>query len=195
MKQNAKKGLARSLPFFLSFAIICPLLSYALVSYIHHPRNEETITVFIGCCDSKAKKAKSLLEENKPSYLLEIQFYCYSYLESSFSTYFTAIGRENADLVILPESQINDDTILLHYLPLETKSDPSDYISKKNGKHYGVLLRKEKEASAILPYADETHDENYYAFYAKGSLHAGELTSSAYDTSSLFISLLKEANQ
>lgn len=195
MKRSVKKALSRSLPLFLGFAILCPILSYALVSYIHQPRNEETITVFVGCCDSKAKQAKSLLEENKPSYLLEIQFYCYSYLDSSFSTYFAAIGRENADLVILPESQINDDTLLLHYLPLDTKSDSSDYVSKKNGKHYGVMLRKKGEASTILPYADETHDEDYYAFYAKGSLHAGELTSSSYDTSSLFISVLKEANQ
>lgn len=196
MKASAKKALARYWPAYLASLALLPLFSYELVEQIQKPKNEETISIFIGSISSDASAAKKMLNENKPDYLLEINIYSYSYLESAFATYYSASGKEGADLIILPESKIVDVTVFSYYSPLdEAHSSSDDYVIEDNGKHYGKLLRKKGEDFSWLSLSDESHDENFYAFFGKGSLHAGSVNGNGRETSFFFLSLLQNKKQ
>ncbi len=193
MKPSTKKALTKYWPIYALAAIAMPILSYAIVEQVQKPKNEETISIFVGSCNADARYLKEKLSNNKPSYLLEINLYSYSYVDSTFNTYYQANGKMDVDLVILPESKIDDVSLITYYSPLdESHFSSSDYLSKDSKTHFGVLVRAKGETNSLLTFSDDTHDENYYAFFGKSSKHGGSITDSQYDTSLFFISLLKE---
>ena len=193
MKPSTKKALTKYWPIYVAAAIAMPVLSYVIVEQIQKPKNEETISIFVGSCNADARYLKEKLNSNKPSYLLEINLYSYSYVDSTFSTYYQANGKMDVDLVILPESKIDDASLITYYSPLdESHFSTNDYLSKDSKTHFGILVREKGEANSLLTFSDDSHDENYYAFFGKSSKHGGSITNSQYDTSLIFISLIKE---
>ncbi len=192
MKPSAKKALTKYWPFYVLAAIALPILSYAIVEQIQKPKNEETISIFVGSCNADARYLKEKLNSNKPSYLLEINLYSYSYVDTTFSTYYQANGKMDVDLVILPESKIDDASLITYYSPLdESHLSSNDYLSKESKTHFGILIRSKGETNSLLTFSDDSHDENYYAFFGKTSKHGGSITNSQFDTSLQFISLIK----
>lgn len=192
MKPSAKQAVTRYWPVYVLALIAMPLLSCFAIEQIHKPKNEETITVFVASCSADGRNLKQRLSSGKPSYLLEINLYSYSYLDSTFSAYYKASGKMGADLIILPESEIDDGSLISYYSPLdESHSASDDYRCKESQTHYGILVRKSGEENPLLAFSDETHDENYYAFFGKSSIHGGSITGSQYETSLLFLSLMK----
>ena len=192
MKPSTKKALTKYWPIYVAAAIAMPFLSYVVVEQIQKPKNEETISIFVASCSADARYLKEKLNDNKPSYLLEINLYSYSYTEATFNTYYQANGKMDVDLVILPESKIDDTSLITYYSPLdESHYSSSDYLSKDSQTHFGILVREKGETNTLLTFVDETNDENYYAFFGKSSKHGGSITSSQYDTSLQFISLIK----
>ncbi len=193
MKPSAKKALTKYWPIYVLAAIAMPIISYAIVEQIQKPKNEETISIFVGSCSADARYLKEKLNNNKPPYLLEINLYSYSYVDSTFSTYYQANGKMEVDLVILPESKIDDSSLITYYSPLdESHFSSDDYLSKDSQTHFGILIRTKGEMNSLLTFADDSHDENYYAFFGKSSKHGGSITNSQYETSLNFISLIKE---
>ena len=192
MKPSTKKALTKYWPVYVLAVIALPILSYAIVEQIQKPKNEETISIFVGSCNADARYLKERLSSNKPPYLLEINLYSYSYVDSTFSTYYQANGKMDVDLVILPESKIDDASLITYYSPLdESHLSSSDYLSKDSKTHFGILIRSKGEANSLLTFSDDSHDENYYAFFGKSSKHGGAITNSQFDTSLQFISLIK----
>lgn len=114
MKPSTKKALTKYWPIYAVTLIATPILSYAIVEQIQKPKNEETISIFVGSCSADARYLKEKLNGNKPSYLLEINLYSYSYIDSTFNTYYQANGKMDVDLVILPESKIDDASLITY---------------------------------------------------------------------------------
>ena len=192
MKPSLKRALTRYWPAYALLLVAMPVLSYLVVEQIQKPKNEETISIFIASCSADARYVKEKLASSKPSYLLEINLYSYSYLESTFSSYYQANGKLDADLIILPESKIDDAALIAYYAPLDAAHCSStDYLTKESSTHYGMLVRSIGEANSLLTFTDSAHDENYYAFFGKSSLHAGSITGSQYETSLSFLSFIK----
>ena len=192
MKPSTKKALTKYWPVYVLAVIALPILSYAIVEQIQKPKNEETISIFVGSCNADARYLKERLSNNKPPYLLEVNLYSYSYVDSTFNTYYQANGKMDVDLVILPESKIDDASLITYYRPLdESHLSSSDYLSKDSKTHFGILIRSKGEANSLLTFSDDSHDENYYAFFGKSSKHGGSITNSQFDTSLQFISLIK----
>ena len=165
---------------------------------INRPINEETISIFVGSCGSSNTKLYNKLLEDKPSYLRQIRINSAVYFNSDFGYLYTAFGKGESDLVIIPESVIVDDVVKYYYTPLN-----ESYMNSKLGEvtyytpsdmdtPYGVLIRTKGDTSSnLIAYSNETHDENYYAFLNKKSFHAGENNSVDHDTSIKFIDIIK----
>ena len=165
---------------------------------INRPINEETISIFVGSCGSSNTKLYNKLLEDKPSYLRQIRINSAVYFNSDFGYLYTAFGKGESDLVIIPESVIVDDVVKYYYTPLN-----ESYMNSKLGEvtyytpsdmdtPYGVLIRTKGDTSSnLIAYSNETHDENYYAFLYKKSFHAGENNKVEHDTAIKFIETIK----
>ncbi|HAS56627.1 MAG TPA: hypothetical protein DD377_02755 [Firmicutes bacterium] len=180
---------------YLICLIIFPLLSSYVVELINKPRNEETISIFIGSCSSSSKELVDKLSQKKPSYLREINVRNYVYYGEDFSYFYSSFGKSEADLIILPESKINNETCAYYYAKLDPALFPNEsfYFINENKECYGLLLhKKEEENSSLISYKDDTHDENYYAFFNRNSLHIGALNDSNWDTALSFYNIIKK---
>ena len=78
---------------YLICLIIFPLLSSYAVELINKPRNEETISIFIGSCSSSSKELVDKLSQKKPSYLREINVRNYVYYGEDFSYFFVHLAK------------------------------------------------------------------------------------------------------
>ena len=181
--------------------VIAIIVGVLLIDYgfnvINLPRNEETITFFIVSEGNDLSNLKGVLENNKPSYLREINVYGARRESAEFKTYFDIYGKANSDVVILPESKIDEDILLNYY-----SSFPIDYIntfmeevetykSEKNELHYGVKIHAKGEDNGLITYKSEDFDEDYYAFFVSSSIHIGKLASSEWATAFSFVSIIR----
>ncbi|MBQ7995755.1 MAG: hypothetical protein IJ247_06065 [Bacilli bacterium] len=172
------------------------LIDYAF-NVINKPRNEETITLFVVSEGNDLKELKEKLEDNKPNYLREINIYGVRRESNEFSTYFDVYGKANSDVVILPESKIEEDVVFNHYSPFsfDYLNDYIDGLStyrlEKNGLDYGVKIHSKGEDNGLIEYKSEGFDEDYYAFFVNGSLHIGEMSDSEYTTAFSFINIIR----
>ncbi len=179
---------------YLIALVALPLGTCYLTYLVNLPRNEETITLFIASCQSSTKGLYEELMKNRPDYLREINIRSYVYYEDTFSTYYSYFGRGDADIVILPESKIASASVTSYYKKWsEDMIDSSSaYYSVESGLDvYGKLIHKKGEDNSYISYKDDEHDENYYLFYGKNSLHLGPLSNSKWNTALLFAKILE----
>lgn len=187
--------LKKSLSSFWYLYVFLPLLGVVFLCYstylVNKPRGIETISIFIGSLSTSSASLRETLEENQPSYLREIAIRSYDYNDSNFSSCYSNFGRSDADIIILPESKLNEETIMYYYAKLdESKINASKfYYPGTSSSPYGFLIHSnEKINNSLIEYSNGKYNEDYYAFFNKNSLHLGK----EVDTCMRFVSLTKE---
>ena len=170
------------------FCAACSLLTIYVVNLINKPRNEETISILVASYDDKCEEFRKEVYSRKPDYLREIQFNTYSLLDSSFENYYSSLAYGLCDIVILPESRVNESKVQDYYA-IFTDEIKTQYFNSKefytlDGKDYGVLIHKKgAEDNNLLTYSlNEQTDENYYLFFYWKSKHIGFLNNTTYYT-------------
>ena len=178
---------------YLVALILLPIGVSYLTYMINLPRNEETISIFIASCGSDVKKLREALEKEKPQYLRQISIKSYVYSDHDFSTYYNYFGCQDVDIVVLPESKISSDVVLSNYKKLETDLDSGAtyYYPEGASSPYGKRIHKQGEENGLITYKDETHDEDYYLFYGKDSLHLGAMSDTKWDTALTFAKIIE----
>lgn len=183
--------------YVISLVVAIFVIDYA-VAIVDKPRNEETFTLFAATMSYDLSKVNKLLNENKPSYLRELNTCAAKYDEiEDFNRHFLLYGMDNSDIVILPEAIIEDSIVTMYYASFETTylddfiSEGTYYQSKKDNKYYGVLIHEKGEENTIMTYKDEKHDENYYAFFPKTSKHIGKLNNVSWTTAFDFTEIIR----
>ena len=182
--------------------VIALLMGVFVINYsidlINKPRNEETITLFIACSESGSSiELRKKLNEEKPSYLREINIFTVDQNSKDYDRYFTIYGMDNSDIVILPKNKIEDDVVTHYYASFEKEyieeyvSPSSYYVSENNGLMYGIKVHSIGEENALINYRNDGFDEDYYAFFIKKSKHIGKLYQSEYVTAFNFINIIK----
>lgn len=180
---------------YLISLVLLPFLSWYLVHTINLPRNEETFSVFIASCDTSTSALRFAFEKKKPSYLRETTIRSYVYFENSFQQYYSISGKNGSDVVILPESKIVSETVIYYYEKLDSLFPIAEketyFIPKGMSSPYGIRIHsKEEKENNLIAYSDDTHNEDYYIFFKKGSCHLKE----PYKTISIFLGVLREEN-
>jgi hypothetical protein len=164
---------------------------------INMPRNEETITIFVASISDSAPNLKPALEKAKPDYLREINIVTVKYNGYNFDSKYTAYGKGDADIIILPKSKINDSTLLTYYQPFQ-ENFIDDYIETsgyynhpQSQKSYGICVHtKGQNNNDLITYSDNSFDDDYYAFFAQGSKHIGELNDVKWTTAFSFVNII-----
>lgn len=147
------------------------------------PLNEK-ITIFIGAYGVDENMNTEILENLQG--IREVEIHCEDPKGDMFPLLLQTRGIINTDIIILPESAINDEilpmwfreideTVLREYLP------DMDYDYYETGvKKYGLLAYDaEKKLTYLFPdiiFASEnTEEENFYLFLNKESVNLGKL--------------------
>lgn len=177
---------------YLVSLLLLPFLSWYLLHFVNLPRNEETFSVFIASCGTSVNSLYKAFNEKKPDYLRETKIRSYLYYEKSFDEYYSISGKNASDVIILPESKVADETVLYYYEKLDNLfpvvEEETYFVPKDETSPYGLRIHsKEDTSSPLIAYSDETHNEDYYVFFKKGSYHLKE----PYKTISVFLDVLK----
>ncbi len=179
---------------YLAFLILIPIGVSYLTYVVNLPRNEETISIFIASCSTNVKELRAELEEEKPQYLRQISIKSYVYDDKDFSQYYNYFGCQDVDIVVLPESKISSGTVLSNYKKLDAslESDAASYYYPEGSSSaYGKLIHKKGEENGLITYKDDNHDEDYYLFYGKNSLHLGEMSGTNWNTALTFAEIIE----
>ena len=181
-------NVGKHLWVYVLFCLASTLLSIYVVNLINKPRNEETISILVASYDDKCEEFKKEVNKRRPDYLREIQFNTYSLLDDSFENYYLNLAYGLSDIVILPESKVNNSKVQDYYAILSDEIKTKYFVDKEffslEDKEYGVLIHKKgTEDNNLLKYKlDEQTDENYYLFFFWKSKHIGVLNDTTYNT-------------
>lgn len=180
---------------YLISLILLPFLSWYLAHTINLPRNEETFSVFVASCGTSTSALRAAFKKKKPSYIRETTIRSYVYFDHSFQQYYSISGKNASDVVILPESKIVDETVIYYYEKLDFLFPISEqetyFVPEDMSSPYGLRIHtKGKTSNNLIAYNDDTHNEDYYIFFKKGSSHLKE----PYKTIAIFLDILREEN-
>ena len=195
MKNNLKEALKRQTIFYLLIIVFSILLPSFTLNYISRPKKEHLFTAFISSYTTDREKIDGLFEKNKPDYVNKITINLFSNDDPNFNIYYSSFGLKHSDLIIIPESRINNPDIVTYYCSLSeniidnynfsnfyTIDDVSYGVKLNNGNNdIGDLLTLSKEGM---------EEENYYMFLNKNSYHIGELGKTKYETAFTYMALL-----
>ena len=195
-KLTFKKILSEWL-IFLVYAVFFILISTWIIDLINKPRGKETISIFLTSYEADTNSLYNELKEVSPEYLREIDLKQYRLDDQYFNTFYQAIALGNSDIVIIPESYLNDSLgITFMALDMEYISeytgltfDESDLFTsydhtfaikiydKDEGKS-NEFIKFFKEDFPETEDIDESVNESYYIVFYKKSVHLGKMTES-----------------
>lgn len=144
---------------------------------------EEKIVVFIGS-GSLSFDRYDELNKARPEYILELELNVHTTAEKNFSESLNIFGIGESDILILPESYLQNESTEVVYAEISAAYCsllPNLGTLERNGKVYGLKIHdKETHESLIscLDYGEGDGEENYYILFNRKSMHLGELSSS-----------------
>ena len=173
---------------YVLLCVACSLLSIYVIDLINKPRNEQTISILVASYDEKCEVFKEEVDKLRPKYLREIQYNTYSLLDHNYEQYYSNLAYGLCDIVILPESRVNESKVQDYYAIL-SEDIRTEYFNEKefyslNDTIYGVQIHKKGlEDNNLLKYSlGIDSDENYYLFFYWKSKHIGALNNTTYNT-------------
>ena len=163
--------LGRMLAAFLIGAVLIAFTLYYSFDTRLRPTAQETISLFIAASyqEGKAHEAWSLLKDDLSDNILQFRLYSYDTTNDGFKTAYQYQGR-SCDVVILPESLLNDDLSLFWDIPNEDA-----YRNK------GILIHSKDGTTSSMGSYFTYHEDNYYAFFNISSLHVSSLDATKGD--------------
>lgn len=173
------------------------VIDYSL-TLLYMPRNEETFTMFLALANGDVTLLNRKLNNKKPDYLRELNTYGVKHNSDEFERYFKIYGHTTSDVVILPKYLVEEENVVRYYTPITNEikneyfKDYSFYKSGIDNNNYGVLLHSVgQKNNDVLSYYDKDFDDEYYAFFMKGSKHIGKLNNVKWTTAFDFVKLIK----
>ena len=165
---------------YIALILVFILLWNWVFSILTQIKPEEKVTVFIGSYSQGFDKWEEL-NDSRPEYLKAVETQCYAPDMIYFSSYLTAFGYGEADIIILPESKIAIEESRGHYSEI-SEMHQSEFANlgfyEYDGKTYGIKIHdKETHKSLIscLDYGEGEKEENFYLFFNKQSIHLSDL--------------------
>lgn len=180
MKQVIHK-IEKDIWIYIASVMVVVFAYSWIFGYLTTVKTEEKITVFIGSNSATFEKAE-YLNGARPDYLKMVEVRAYALSDSVYDTCLTIFGYETGDILLLPESNLNEQTCVDCYAEISV-----DYQSKfehlgwyvVDGKVYGIKIHdKQSHESLIdcLDYGKDDDEQDYYLLFNKNSVHIGDLS-------------------
>jgi hypothetical protein len=176
--------------FFALYAALSISLSFWLFEVRTAPGKDEKLQFFFSGYSYQKDDLSSFLEAKKPAYLRSVSYRFIETDSSSFADVYDTYGRSSADVLILPQSEINENKCLYDFLRVDegevTSLFGSVSLYQAQGYSYGIKVydasAKSGWATSLFSYVKEgTEAQDYYLFFARSSLHSGSLGKQAKD--------------
>lgn len=161
--------------FYLTSGLVVGVaLSLGFAARTKATENEK-LDILVSCLTFDEAGFKTYLKEQKPSYLKELNYRYVLEGDSSLSSIYGTYGSVEGDLFFLSAAQMDSLSVTL-LLPLEEPACAAAFSGhalsyyEKDGTKYGLAI-----SSSYIGGGD------YYAFFAKSSLHLGSLKEESLD--------------
>lgn len=183
MKSGKKraKALISVWYIFVVWAVISVILWHWITDLLTRPSSDEKISVFV--CSENCGQAELVekLQAARPEYIVQLEFKWVSSSDPMFAVYYDAFAVDGGDLIILPESKLNEysyvDFLELDISAVESVYNRSfDYYRTEDGKAYGIEI---DVLNSLGVQNQESSEQKYYLFFNKNSMHLGVLKDSA----------------
>ena len=190
-KARIKNNLRYSWPLYIFIPVMIGLLMNFIFSVVHKLPAYKTLTIFISgeVKDSKGLK-NDLLTKYEDKELKSVTLISALPNEGHYNTKLTVPGYNTADVLIIPESKLEN--LDASYFALDLKSELlTSYYSgystyDKDGVSYGIKLNKE----LVKPYMSLPNEE-CYLFLNGGSQNLGEYSNKPVKEHDLALQLVK----
>jgi len=184
-KENIKKHL-------LGYIFICLITSIAIGVSLNAKnalKRNQIVSMFIASngVKNQVELRKKMLDFTNVNSIRQATTNYANPKGESFNTQYTTIGLKSSDIVIIPESVIEDAS--LSYIYAEIPSTNKYYSSTNysyNEKHYGICVHND-----LISYLDnyiEYGEEEYFMFFPITSPHLLEFVSDS-TTNSVYLLL------
>lgn len=179
-------------PFYIVSAVILTLLMNFIFQVTHRLPPYKSITLFISGEVTNSRKLKNdLIEKYKDKEIKSVETISAYADEAVYHSKLTVTGVSSADILIIPETKLNDLKISTFGLELNDEI-LSSYFSglatySQEEKIYGIKLNKE----IIEPYFKTSNDEHYMILNA-GSANIGKYSASEIKEHDVALELVKE---
>ena len=175
------RKIGKHLWVYLAWILVVTVFWSWVFGILTRVPDEEKITVFLGTRSGSFEKYAEL-NEARPDYVRELELSVHAVGEPYFSDFLGTFGNGEADILILPESRLDDASVAALYAeiaPFYCEELPNLGLLEKDGRVYGLRVHdKETHESLVscLDYGEGDTEENYYLLFNRKSLHLGDLS-------------------
>ncbi len=179
-------------PIYIVSAVILALLLRFIFQIVHRLPAYKSITLFISGEVTDSKKLKNdLLEKYKDKEIKSVETISAYADEAVYHSKLTVTGVSSADILIIPETKLNDLKISTFGLELTNEIMSTHFPGlttySQEDKTYGIKLNKE----IIKPYFKTSNDDHFMILNA-GSPNIGEYGASEIKEHNVALELVKE---
>ena len=174
MKEVAKRIRKDIWAYILCILIVAFIWSLVFDS-LTSIKTEEKVSVFIGSYSAGFDGVDRLNDENRAEYLKIVKVNAYQIGSYMFPAFLNVLGYETGDILILPESSIENSNYSTYSIELKDNII-TKYVNKSisytsyNNTNFGI-----NATSFINKYNNDNTNE-YYLFFNKKSNKIGELS-------------------
>lgn len=172
------------LPKYLLWLLLSSMFWMWIFTFVKDAPKSRKIVLYASVPAIEEKALSIRLEEQLPAGIRMIRARSFDYVM------FDADRINDGDLYIIPASAVED--YLSAYLPIEADGEHEYY--RHDGQAYGIKIYDAQTgrgaAAAYIRYTEPGKAaEDYYLFFGKNSLHAGERDLAAYEVARVLLQL------
>lgn len=178
LKEQFKRSFAYTWYLYV-LAIALPSVAFPLAySFMHRPKENEKLTLFISCDIETSKLEDLILEKFKDDGVKTVDAYSYNAdgNELMFEEKLKIVGINSADILIVPEYKLDSIDYLTNAVELvsevkEKCNITDEEIFKYENFEYAVNMPENTPISEFVSFKKDT---KYYAFFGGKSANVGK---------------------
>lgn len=180
--KNIRKNIEKDLLIYVSWFLIVVLFWIWLFGILTRVKPEDKVSIFSGTYSTKFSKYDDInYQENRPEGIDVVAVNAYDVREDSFSAVLQVNGYGEADILILPKSQVNNHTYRFTPIPSEMEQKlvaggftMGAYLD--NETCYGMKIYDADSRTSLIPWLcfeqdDSALAEDFYLLFNVDSLH------------------------
>lgn len=177
------RNIGKNLWMYIVWIVTMCLLWTWIFGLVTQVLEQEKVSVFVGTYSDSFEKYDEL-DSARPEYVKKLELNVYRGDGPYFADFLSVFGWKEADILILAESKLADNTISALYAPISSEycdTLPNIGLLEKDGVVYGLKVHDKSSHESLitcLNYGEDEKEEDYYLLFNRKSLHLGNLSSS-----------------
>lgn len=180
--KKLRKNIEKDIWVYVSWCLAMVLLWIWIFGFLTQVKPENKVSIFSGTYSTKFQKYDEInFEQNRPEGIEVVAVNAYDVREDSFSAVLQVIGYGEADILILPKSEIDGHTS--RYAPISPQMQQQlvacGYTMgayEENEKSYGMKIYDAQSNTSLIPWLcfaceDAKPTEDFYLMFNADSIH------------------------